>query len=896
VSVEIAAGHQLLHYRIVEKLGEGGMGEVWLAEDTKLNRRVALKVLPQGVAADPDRRARFEREAQAVAALSHPNIVTIYSVEEVEGTHFITMELVEGQSLTTLLPRKGLGLNRVLEIAIPLAEAVHRAHQAGITHRDLKPDNIMVDDEGRLRVLDFGLAKLQEAGEGADRAMAPTATHLTGEGKIVGTVAYMSPEQAEGADVDHRSDIFALGTILYEMVSGQRPFLGDTSMSTIGSILKEEPASITELNPTLPRHAGRIIRRCLAKKPDRRYQTALDLRNELEDLKSELDSGVHSVEKSAAPNKRSWVPTAIVMLVVAVIAGVLLVQGWRQPDPSAAGFESRPLTSTGGWTQEPNWSPDGTSLALSRMNDGNSDILIMPLDGGEAVLRADGPGDEAGPRWSPDGKYLAFISSSEPGSWVHLVPAYGGTARKLIETGIPTLHFSSLRKAMGDRPWAIDGESLLVSRATDDGRIAVFRVPRGDGPIEQLTSPPPGGQDFAASYSFDGERIVFARQTRGQATAMILPAGGGEPTLLLDGEYEDEGFVWRPDNRHVVFISSRAGGTQQLFEIDVESHAVRPLTAGTRHVEGLSVSADNRIAYGSFSHDTLLYVANLETGEHRQITSHTADNFGPRFSTDGKKVAYHSTRTGNSEIWLHGLDGGPEVRFTDHPGWDLYPDWSPDDERLVFVSDRDGDVFKLFVANPDGGGGAQLLVDQEISWRLGGYSAVNTNLPSRWSPDGKLVGYLVTDEQGTSLWTVEANGENARKRLDGVTGFDWYVDNRHAVVSRPSGSEVQLFAVDLETGQEEFLFEEALTEFDVAPDGSALSFCYGRGHLAMGLAVLKLDSRADGVPSAAGAPEYVARSQGTWHVHNGGWSADSKSLVYIRDTDRGEIYELVEKQ
>jgi len=896
VPVEIAVGRQLLHYRIVEKLGEGGMGEVWLAEDTKLNRRVALKVLPHGMAADPDRRARFEREAQAVAALNHPNIVTIYSVEEVDGTHFITMELVQGQNLTNLLPRKGLGLDRLLEIAIPLAEAVHRAHQAGITHRDLKPDNIMVDDEGRLRVLDFGLAKLQDAPSSGGDVMAPTATKVTGEGKIVGTVAYMSPEQAEGGNVDHRSDIFSLGTILYEMVSGQRPFQGDTSMSTIGSILKEEPTSITELNQTLPRHAGRIVRRCLAKKPDRRYQTALDLRNELEELKSELDSGVHSVEMSAAPKKRSWVPMAIVMLAVAAIVVVLLVQGWKQPALSAADFESRPLTSTGAWTQEPNWSPDGTSLALSRMSDGNADILILPLDGGEAVLRADGPGDEAAPRWSPDGKYLAFVSSSEPGSWVHIVPAYGGTAQKLIETGIPTLHLSSLRRSMGDHPWAIDGESLLVSRTTDDGRIAVFRIPRGDGPVEQLTSPPPGGQDFAASYSFDGARIVFARQTRGQAVAMIMPAGGGEPVLLLDGEYEDEGFAWRPDNSHVVFISSRAGGTQQLFDIDVESRAVRTLTAGTRHVEGFSVSADNRIAYGSFSHDTFLYVADLETGEHRQITSHTADNFGPRFSADGKKVAYHSTRTGNSEIWLHSLDGGPEIRFTDHTGWDLYPDWSPDGERLVFVSDRDGGVFKLFVANPDGGGGAQLLVDQEISWRLGGYSAVNTNLPSRWSPDGTLVGYMVTGEQGTSLWTVDANGENSSKRLDGITGFDWYRDNGHAVISRPSGSEVQLFAIDLETGREEFLFEGALTELDVAPNGNALSFCYGRGHLAMGLVVLKLEPGPDGLPRAVGEPEYVARSQGTWHVHNGGWSADSKHLVYIRDTDRGEIYELVEKE
>jgi serine/threonine protein kinase len=251
------------------------MGEVYVAEDTKLQRRVALKVLPKEMAADPERRSRFEREARAVAALSHPNIVTVYSVEEADGVHFITMELVEGKTLAKVLPRNGFSLGELLEIAIPLADAVSSAHRTGITHRDLKPDNIMVDGEGRLRVLDFGLAKLHDSA-GAEEGLthAPTATVETEEGKILGTVAYMSPEQAEGKTVDPRSDVFSLGTILHEMATGERPFRGDTKMSTIGAILKDQPASVTERNPSLPRHLGRIVRRCLAKDPDRRYQTA----------------------------------------------------------------------------------------------------------------------------------------------------------------------------------------------------------------------------------------------------------------------------------------------------------------------------------------------------------------------------------------------------------------------------------------------------------------------------------------------------------------------------------------------------------------------------------------------------------------------------------------------
>ena len=246
-------GQALAHYEIVRLLGKGGMGEVYVAEDTKLGRRVALKVLPEETAADPDRRARFQREARAVAALNHPNIVTLHSVEEADGVHFITMELIEGKTLGELIPRKGFTPDRLLEIAIPLADAVSSAHRAGITHRDLKPDNIMVDDRGRLRVLDFGLAKLHDPEDPDDgETQAPTAVVETGEGKILGTVAYMSPEQAEGKAVDPRSDVFSLGTILYEMATGERPFRGETSMSTIGAILKDEPASVTDHNPSLP--------------------------------------------------------------------------------------------------------------------------------------------------------------------------------------------------------------------------------------------------------------------------------------------------------------------------------------------------------------------------------------------------------------------------------------------------------------------------------------------------------------------------------------------------------------------------------------------------------------------------------------------------------------------
>jgi len=360
------------------------MGEVFVAEDTKLQRRVALKVLPKEMAADPERKARFEREARAVAALSHPNIVTVHSVEEADGVHFITMELIEGKTLTEVLPRKGFTPSRLLEIAIPLADAVSSAHRTGITHRDLKPDNIMVDAEGRLRVLDFGLAKLHDPAEGEEGITeAPTAAVETEEGKILGTVAYMSPEQAEGKPVDPRSDVFSLGTILYEMAAGERPFRGDTKMSTIGAILKDEPTSVTELNHSLPRHLSRIIRRCLAKDPDRRYQTALELRNELEELKAEIDSGEHAAGSHDVPASRRWSTRRRVVLGVGAVLAVAvlfpILQWVRQesPDPETF-YTSVPHTSAIGSDSDPNWSPEGEFIAFAQAREGSYDVMVQP--------------------------------------------------------------------------------------------------------------------------------------------------------------------------------------------------------------------------------------------------------------------------------------------------------------------------------------------------------------------------------------------------------------------------------------------------------------------------------------------------------------------------------------
>ena len=333
-------GDAIGHYTILRELGKGGMGEVYLARDEKLDRKVALKIVPQRAAGRKRRLERFRREAKAVAALNHPNIVTIYSVEEIDDLHFLTMEYVEGKTLSELVPGRGLALDRFFDIAIPLADALSAAHEKGIIHRDLKPRNVMVDPKGRVRVLDFGLAKLLPSPRvaGLDPDSTEPTEVLTGEGQVVGTTPYMSPEQLRGRPIDTRSDIFSLGILLYWMSTGNHPFGRDSSADVVSAILTADPPTVTEIKDDMPRHLGRVIRRCLEKDPTHRYQAALDVRNELDGLQEEVSSGTAVVSSASlfpveAPRKAAlWrnLALAAVALVV-ILGGILLVRGWKAP-------------------------------------------------------------------------------------------------------------------------------------------------------------------------------------------------------------------------------------------------------------------------------------------------------------------------------------------------------------------------------------------------------------------------------------------------------------------------------------------------------------------------------------------------------------------------------------
>jgi Tol biopolymer transport system component len=892
-------GNTLAHYTIVAGLGKGGMGEVYVAEDAKLHRRVALKVLPEAMAADPERRARFEREALAVAALNHPNIVTIHSVEEADGVHFITMELVEGQTLTKMLPRSGFSLSELLQIAIPLADAVSSAHRSGITHRDLKPDNIMVDGEGRLKVLDFGLAKLHDPADTVEEAtQAPTAAVETEEGKILGTVAYMSPEQAEGKPIDSRTDIFSMGTILYEMATGERPFRGDTKMSTIGSILKDEPASVTESNRTLPRHLGRIIRRCLAKDPDRRYQTALDLRNELEELKAEIDSGELAPEGEGA-TPRLWRGSRklalLAVVVIATIVGAITVR-WSPPatrpgDSSAKLIpaETKRITFAAGPEFSGDMSPGSEFLVYAHTKYGTMDLYVQPRTGGPGVRLTQGVGDEDHPRWSRDGTQIAYLAGEGTSCEVFTISPLGGPASKLADTRLPYIHsFWDAMEALGDRPWSLNDKSLLFSQRLDTGGVAIFQVDLETGDEKQITFPPTGARDLGSSWSFDGEWIVFSRSHGGASDLWLLSVSGGEARPLLQDGFVNRYPTFLPSDKHIIFGSNRSG-MENLWGIHVATGELSQLTFGGGKDWYPNVSTDGTIAYTRWSHQTDLYALEVSTDGTEHLTSWVGDNFAGRYSPGGDRVAYQSTRTGNAEVWILDLNTRDELNISNHPATDVLPAWSPTGDEIAFLSNRDGPM-NIWVSKADGSGRLDRLSTQEVNVPSAVWAV---SLSIRWTPDGKSIGYVMPDESGPTLWTIDRHdGANRKPVRPAVLRFDWYLDGNRIIYSTLTEDGLELRAANLETNEERLLYAGPHTEMIVAPDGTAIALVKSESHFDQGLFRLRLEppAAADGLPTPVGELERLTDGQGLWHVHNGGWSHDGKWIVYTQDTDNGDIY------
>lgn len=870
------------------------MGEVYRARDTRLDRDVALKVLPEELSGDEERLRRFEREAKTLASLNHPNVAQVFGIDQVGDTCFMAMELVPGEDLAARLSHHSLPLDEALGVCRQIAEGVEAAHEAGVIHRDLKPANVVITPEGMVKVLDFGLAKSSANG---GTASSTDSVLTTEEGRLLGTPAYMAPEQARGKPIDRRVDVWAFGCVLFECLTGRRAFDGDTVGDVLASVLEREP-DWSVLSTSTPDRVRELMQRCLRKDSRQRLRDVGDARVLLEELGSDA-LGASIPAEAPRRGARPWGAFLSVTTVAAIFVALWF---WRASgDAGPPRLEAvGPITNTPVWNMSASWSPKGENIAYSELTERGLDVFIKPTVGGVPVLRADSPGDDVAPRFSPDGRTLAFVSSSMPGSPVFLVDAQGdGKARPLIETGLPTLDLNSTTYVLGDRPWLPDGRSLLASIVDPNGRVALHRVDIETAACEQLTFPELGENDFGGSLSFDGERVVFSRNSHGGGDLWTMPTGGGEPTVLLDDLSGSIAPAWRPDNRHVVFIRSTRGGYYDAWDIDTKTCDLRQITYETRRVWSLSVAVDDRIAFTSLDHDTFLHsVSRTGDASLTRINAHSGDNFGARPAPGGRRIAYHSSQTGNPEIWLVDLDSGKEEQLTDNPAADLYPDWSPDGNELAFVS-NEGGPFQVVVLDVQRG--TRRLPVENKPLTVHGAIQLNASILARWSPDpaDPRIAFIVSGDGGHTLWTVNPDGSNLREAMTDVYGFDWYVDSRRGLVTRRHEDfSVELLAVNLETGDTRLLATIPHTELEVAPDGTAVSFCSGPGHSGLNVHVLELEppTDPDGLPTAAGEPVRRTDGQGRWHTHNGGWMPDSHTLVFTRDEDYGNVFELIESR
>ncbi len=696
------------HYRVVSSIGAGGMGEVFLAEDAKLGRKVALKVLAHELADDPERRDRFEREARTIAALNHPNIITIYSVEEQDGVLFLTMELVEGKTLSELIPRRGMSLEQLLHIAIPLTDAVGAAHQRGITHRDLKPANVMISDEGRLKVLDFGLAKLRA--ESPVDGLAPTITKqpLTGEGRIMGTVAYMSPEQAQGMHVDARSDVFSLGVMLFEMATGEKPFKGDTNMSVLSAIIKDTPTLVTGLRQDLPRDVGRILKRCLAKDPEDRYQSAKDLRNELRSFKDDVETGAPACDQTLTHDSRtaaragpvSRMRTAMLLALGGVAVLSLAGVWYLRPHTAIAApaFSKiqpmRRLTSTG-TAMLAAISPDGRYVVhVDGSFDKQSLWMRQASTASSVQIVAPTAGLYTGLAFSPDSEAVLYVFRPWDGQAASLfqIPLFGGPPKKLVDAIDTSPAFSP------------DGKRMAFIRGSENGDQVIV-LANADGTGQRSLASRPAADTYSATqvaWSPDGALVAaFAGEMPKQKSRIVLvDVKSGKEQVLGNAQFDSAGqLAWLRDGSALVFDAvEHAGGrwnlSSQIWSIAYPAGTTRRITLDSGSYASVSATAGGRtlVAVRVEVRASLWVAPEGDSARARPITNTSNGREGATgidWTPDGR-IVYSATTQDSWDIWIADGDGTHPRQLTNDPGLENQPQVLPDGTGIIFTSRAPG--------------------------------------------------------------------------------------------------------------------------------------------------------------------------------------------------------------
>jgi len=740
------------------------MGEVYRARDAKLGRDVAIKVLPEALAENPDALARFEREARAVAALSHPNILAIHDFGEHAGIAYAVMELLEGETLRERLKESPLSIRRATDFGIQIANGLAAAHAKGIVHRDVKPENVFVTKDGHVKILDFGLARLTTTARGSD-TRSPTTAGVTDAGTILGTAGYMSPEQVRGLPADHRSDIFSFGAVLYEMLSGRRAFEHDTAVETMTAILKDEPPGIAGTDAAMPLGLERIVHHCLEKNPEERFQSARDLAFDLSSIASV--SGI-SRGIAAVPGRRAIWPGAVTAVVAALSAGLLagagLMARLRKP-VEAEPIRVRALTFSGR-DMEPSASPDGRLVAFTSARDGMSRIWIKQLAGGGEAPLTSGPDRSA--RFSPDGSSVLFLRDLGATQALYRIGLVGGEPRKLADDVV-------------EADWAPDGRRVAFMRVrAAPERISTLAILDSGSGVETVLVQQRGKDLFDPRWSPDGEGIAFVRgdtNTNAAIWQLVLldVASRRERALGVPGPANPlGGIAWSGEGRQIFFVRSGSlmgdvsGSQGRLVRCDVATGKEKsllwatglfPLSAGAMGVAAhCDVAGAGLLLFDSRSQRQHLQELPLPGGAApeggRLLTRGASSDRQPAYSPDGKRVLFSSNRSGNLDLWLLDLENGALRQLTDDAAQDWDPGFAPDGRHIVWSCDRAGHL-EAWMANADGSGARQVSKD--------GVDAENPVV----TRDGAWVYYWSGNPSKPGIWRVHPDGTGATQLIAG---------------------------------------------------------------------------------------------------------------------------------
>jgi serine/threonine protein kinase len=825
-------GHSIKHYKILSMAGAGGMGEVYIAEDTQLGRKVALKILPAQFTRDSDRIARFQRESRAASALNHPNIITIHEIGQDHNLYFIVTEFIEGDTLRKKMSRDKLGLKEAIEITLQIAGALEAAHTAGIIHRDIKPENIMLRRDGYVKVLDFGLAKLTEKRKSSGNG---NHEHLSTEtGMVMGTLSYMSPEQASGHTVDHRTDIFSLGVVFYEMVSGKSPFKRDHMAATLNAILKEKPESLVSSNPAVSFDLERIITRMLDKEKEFRYQTAADLRASLRRMQRGIDSDITasvnqiSTTQPAAAKAQvhHWWRIAAIAL---VIISLFLFAAWLffPRDNRANHFSDWQnaqvvkVTDQKGLEFFPSLSPDGRSIIYASDLRGNTDIYLQRTGTKKTInLTEDSPGRDSEAVFSPDGARIAFRSSRNGGG-IFLMKETGESVKQLTNFGYnPT--------------WAPDGKEIacaeddvviLAGRSKFPSHLWAINVETGQTRIISESDA------IQPNWSPNGKRIVYTSGEPAKRGIWTMRPDGSDAKPVRTNNSGDFGAVWSPDGKYLYFTSSR-NRVPYLWRIAVDessgetSGEVELIPTPGAYNYQISFSRDGKhIAFAQDHTNRNVYqlafdpTASRIIGEPQPVMRNTGTLFSPtispngeflvfekrwkmfilkmtdtipyqlidgnensekrpRWSPNGNRIAFEASFTGISQVYIMNADGSGRQQITNAPAPGvIFPIWSPDEKKMAY-SIFSGKTYIMDLSKP---------FDQQIPEETPDFPNSQAYFIAwDWSPDGKYLigtqGENGTDSDGIYLYSLATKTYQQFSEMKFADIYSrplWLNDSRH---------------------------------------------------------------------------------------------------------------------